>query len=76
VVPEKAIFPTVTVCNKNVPSKCNLTVQIERVQDKVFYHLLVLSIDNVTLLIIPYDLHCYKFQVYSSLINVKLNVDK
>ena len=33
-VPEKAIFRSVTVYNKNLSSQCNLNAQIEKVQDK------------------------------------------
>jgi hypothetical protein len=33
-VPEKVIFQSVTVYNKNLSSQCNLPAQIESVQDK------------------------------------------
>ena len=33
-VPEKVIFRSVTVYNKNLSSQCNLPAQIESVQDK------------------------------------------
>jgi len=36
-VPEKTISWSVTVCNKNLSSPCNLTAQIEPVQDKLTY---------------------------------------
>jgi hypothetical protein len=32
-VPEKAIFLSVTVYNKNYPGQCNLPAQIEQVRD-------------------------------------------
>jgi len=36
-VPEKAIFRSVKVYNKNVFSQCNLPAQIEQVQDEMLY---------------------------------------
>jgi len=34
---EKAIFLSVTVYSKNLPSQCNLPAQIEQMQDKTGY---------------------------------------
>jgi len=36
-IPEKALFPSVTVYSKNLSSQCNLPAQIEQVQDKNKY---------------------------------------
>jgi len=45
-VPEKAIFWSVTICNKHLSSQWNLPAPIEQVQDKYFYNLSPFTIWN------------------------------
>jgi len=51
-VPEKAISSSVTLCIKALSSQCNLTAQIEPVQDKQGYSLVNLINEMLELFII------------------------
>jgi hypothetical protein len=58
-VPEKAISWSVTLCIKTLSRQCNLTAQIEPVQDKQDYNLVNLITEMFELNTVQIVLSCY-----------------